>query len=420
MATIAIAGAGLAGRLLAWTLARTGHHVEVFDTSPGPEPAFDAQGAAAFSAAGMLSPLAEQEQGGAPIAALGWRSLALWPGIVAALSHRKSEVTSEARSTPAPPSVPPRIDRSLLRSDRSLPRIDRSLLRIDGSLLLSHRADLGAAQRALMRMPGAEALDAEALRAHEPMLAPGLRGWLLPGEGLIAPVPAMAALHDDAHAAGVRWQWSRTVDQVLPGELHFAEGARWRGDWAIDARGLGARPPLPLRGVRGEIVTLSLPGHGLRRPVRLLHPRHRVYLVPRADDELVVGASEIESEDRSPVSLRSAVELMAAAQCVLPALSEARIVRLDRHLRPALPDNRPFTHHEPGLLRLNALYRHGWLHAPALVERLLDEAGLADLAALAGASANGASANAADANGADANGAVARAPTSVPFVEKSP
>ena len=63
MAAIAIAGAGLAGRLLAWALARAGHRVEVFDASPGPAPAFDAQGAAAFSAAGMLSPLAEQEQG---------------------------------------------------------------------------------------------------------------------------------------------------------------------------------------------------------------------------------------------------------------------------------------------------------------------------------------------------------------------
>lgn len=356
MASIAIAGAGLAGRLIAWALVRAGHRVEVFDASPGPAPGFDAHGAAAFSAAGMLSPLAEQEQGGAEIAALGWRSLALWPGIVAAL----------------PRPVP---------------------LRARGGLLLAHRADLGAAQRALMRMPGAEPLDTDALHALEPMLAPGLRGWLLPGEGLIAPVPAMAALHEGASQApggmagaatgGARWHWSHRVDQVLPGALHIAGGGGWRGDWAIDARGLGARPPLPLRGVRGEIVTLSLPGHGLRRPARLLHPRHRVYLVPRSDEELVVGASEIESEDRSPVSLRSAVELMAAAQSLLPTLSEARIVRLDRHLRPAMPDNLPFTHHEPGLLRINGLYRHGWLLAPALVERLLGQAGLADVADLA-------------------------------------
>ncbi|MFN5049041.1 FAD-dependent oxidoreductase, partial [Roseateles sp.] len=145
-------------------------------------------------------------------------------------------------------------------------------------------------------------------------------------------------------------------------------------------RGLGARPPLPLRGVRGETVWLQLAGHGLHRPLRLLHPRYRgVYLVPRSESELLLGASEIESEDRSPVSLQTAVELMAAAHSVLPALAEARITRLDRNLRPALPDNLPFTHHEPGLLRLNGLYRHGWLLAPALVQGLLAASGLATL-----------------------------------------
>jgi glycine oxidase len=112
----------------------------------------------------------------------------------------------------------------------------------------------------------------------------------------------------------------------------------------------------------------------LQRPVRLMHPRHRVYLVPRPGDVIVVGASEVESEDCSPVSLRSAVELLAAAQSVLPALAEARIVHLDTHLRPALPDHRPRVEHAPGLLRLNGLFRHGWLLAPALVEDALAHA----------------------------------------------
>jgi glycine oxidase len=340
---IAIAGAGLAGRLFAWALARAGHEVQVLDPAPGPAPQFDGLGAAAFSAAGMLSPLAEQECGGAEVAALGWQSLTLWPQIVARLGPQ-----------------PPR-------------------LRVEGSLLLAHGADRGAAARALARMPGAQVLTPAQLRALEPALAPaGLLAWLLPGEGLIHPVQAMAALHRGA--AGVRWRWGQTVDQVLPGLLHLRDGARVQADWCLDMRGLGARPPLPLRGVRGETVGLQLAGHGLRRPLRLLHPRYRgVYLVPRSEDELLLGASEIESEDRSPVSLQTAVELMAAAHSVLPALAEARITRLDRHLRPALPDNLPFTHHEPGLLRLNGLYRHGWLLAPALVQRLLQASGLADL-----------------------------------------
>jgi glycine oxidase len=90
--------------------------------------------------------------------------------------------------------------------------------------------------------------------------------------------------------------------------------------------------------------------------------------VPRPGDLVLVGASEIESEDRSPMSLRSAVELMAAAHSVLPALAEARIVSLDVNLRPALPDNRPEVHTEPGLIRINGLYRHGWLLAPPLLD----------------------------------------------------
>ena len=340
MARIAIAGAGLAGRLFAWALSRAGHEVSVLDPAPGPAPTFDGQGAAAFTAAGMLSPLAEQEGGDPALVPLGWASLALWPAIVARL--------------PAP-----------------------VRFQAQGSLLLAHGSDGGAAARALARMPGAEALDAQALAALEPALSPGLRGWLLPGEGLIHPVEAMAALH--AGSVGVRWRWGERVAEVGPGVLHLPSGEVLRCDWAIDTRGLGARPTLPLRGVRGEVVLLDLPGHGLGRPLRLLHPRHRVYLVPRSERELLLGASEIESEDRSPVSLRSAVELMAAAHSMLPALAEARISRLDRNLRPALPDNRPAATVAPALMQLNGLYRHGWLLAPALVQNLLAETGLASL-----------------------------------------
>ncbi|MFN3496149.1 MAG: FAD-dependent oxidoreductase, partial [Hydrogenophaga sp.] len=131
-----------------------------------------------------------------------------------------------------------------------------------------------------------------------------------------------------------------------------------------------------VRGVRGEIIWLHAPGVNLQRPVRLLHPRHRVYIVPRPGNLFVVGASEIESEDRSPVSLRSAVELMAAAHSAVPELAEARIVHMEANLRPALPDNEPHTHTEPGLLRINGLFRHGWLLAPALVQDALVGTGL--------------------------------------------
>ncbi len=344
---VGIAGAGLVGRLFAWALGRAGHNVDVFEAGPGPEPRFDGQGAAAFSAAGMLSPLAELDAAEPEVAARGFESLRLWPLIAARLAGRLT-------------------------------------LQMNGSLLLAHRQDLGAAERVLARLrvsgfPAAQSLSEAELAALEPALLRGLRGWSLPGEGFINPVEAMGAMQQDSPA---RWHWGRPVSAVAPGRLSLADGDELRFDCVIDARGLGAKPQLPLRGVRGEVITLSLAAHGLRRPVRLLHPRHRVYLVPRSHDQLVLGASEIESEDRSPVSLQSAVELMAAAHSVMPALAEARIERLDVNLRPALNDNRPFTHAEPGLLRLNGLYRHGWLLAPALVQELLLAGGLANLETL--------------------------------------
>ena len=335
--TIGIAGAGLLGRLLAWRLARAGHRVTVFDPAAGPAARFDGQGAAAFSAAGMLSPLAELDNSSAEVAALGWRSIALWREIVARCA--------------SPPTFSQR-----------------------GSLLLAHRSDLGAAQRVLARIDGAATRRVQPLTSAQlTELEPGLHGaahaWLLPDEAQIDPLATMQALHDAA--VGATWRWGCAVDRVTPRALIIGE-AEQRFDLAIDVRGTGARAELPVRGVRGETAWLHAPRHGLTRPVRLLHPRHRVYLVPRPDDIVFVGASEIESDDRSPVSLRSAVELLSAAHSVMPALAEARVLRLDRNLRPALPDNEPRIERAPGLLRVNGLFRHGWLIAPALVEDALE------------------------------------------------
>lgn len=343
--SIGIAGAGLLGRLLAWQLGRAGHAVSVFDPALSEQPSFDGRQAAGFTAAGMLSPLAELDNSSAEVASFGWRSIALWRGIVASLQ--------------SPPDF-----------------------RTQGSLLLAHRSDLGAAQRVLARLatalpgtPQAEALTAAQLADLEPALQGASHAWLLPREGQIDPVAAMLALQMEAQ--GTQWHWSRSVTSVAPGALTFSDGTQRSFDLVFDVRGTGSRPEVPVRGVRGETVWLHAPGHGLTRPVRLLHPRHRVYVVPRPGDIVLVGASEIESEDRSPVSLRSAVELMAAAHSMMPALAEARIVQLDVNLRPALPDNEPHVEVEPGRVRINGLFRHGWLIAPALVEDALRDCRLA-------------------------------------------
>jgi glycine oxidase len=108
----------------------------------------------------------------------------------------------------------------------------------------------------------------------------------------------------------------------------------------------------------------------LLRPVRLIHPRFPLYVIPRGDGRFMLGATSIESEDAG-VSVRSALELLGAAYAVHPAFAEARIVEFGSGLRPAYPDNLPRISIEQQRITVNGLYRHGFLLAPALAELTL-------------------------------------------------
>ncbi len=349
-----VAGAGLLGRLLAFELLQQGHRVSLFDPAPSltqAPPAGDPARAAGWTAAGMLSPTAELECANEAVFQLGLDSLRRWPGVVGTLQQAGHGVA----------------------------------LTHAGSLLLAHRGDEGAAQRTLALLNkkappshNPQALTAAELKALEPDIHGPAHAWLLPHEGHIHTVQAMAALGAWAldHGAVFHGGGAGQVLAVAPGEVHTPQGNH-RFDHVFDVRGVGARPDLPVRGVRGEIFWLHAPGAALHRPVRLLHPRWRVYLVPRPGNLVVVGATEIESDDRSPVSLRSTLELLSAAHSVLPGLAEARVVHSEANLRPALPDNLPASTHQPGLSCINGLFRHGWLIAPALVHQALQTLNLA-------------------------------------------
>lgn len=361
---IGIAGAGLLGRLLALELSRRGHRVDVFDPArdEGPRETSGSEGAA-WTAAGMLSPVAELDRGNEDVFRLGLRSCALWPGIA---------------------------------QEAGVPGV----CHFDGSLLVAHRGDAGAAQRIVGLLQAKadaqhqpQALTAAELAALEASVHGPALAWLLPCEGYVEVHNALHALHAQATRQGVQWHWGRAVTHAEQGALVLdnavakatatpdavgavAQGERRVFDHVFDVRGVGARPQLPVRGVRGEIFLLHAPEVSLLRPLRLMHPRHSVYIVPRPDHHFVVGASEIESEDRSSVSLRSTLELLSAAHSAIPALVEARIIHSESNLRPALPDNLPLLQHSTGCTRINGLYRHGWLLAPALVEQAILELSL--------------------------------------------
>jgi glycine oxidase len=330
---IAIAGTGLLGRLAAVMLLARGHQVTLFekDTQNG-------EASCGFVAAGMLALFTERDCLLPGFQDLARRSQALWPSILANL--------------PAPVAI-----------------------QQQGSLLLAHASDAAELERyenMIRNVSGQryERLNAEKIQALEPALNFS-HGLFFPEDGAINNRQFYDASTVYLREKAEAWHVGLVVE-VSPFEVKSTRGTQCF-DAVFDCRGLGAKNDWPnLRGVRGELLWLHCPEVVLTRPVRVLHPRHAIYLVPRGEGQFVLGATTIESEDDSPVSVRSALELLSLLYTMHPAFAEARIERLIAACRPAFPDHLPAMEATPGLLRLNGLYRHGYLLAPALVEQALN------------------------------------------------
>lgn len=340
--TVGIAGAGLVGRVLALNLIQHGIQVTLYEK----DVSHATPNAAGYTAAGMLAPFAELELMDAELFQLGMRSVEIWPGLLAWMASQGYAVDFQHR----------------------------------GSLILAHhndRADLQHFMRQLLdKMPAGyqnyqvEPLNNARISELEPELAHHHQAWWLPNEGQVDSTQFFAQSERllKNHSL-VEWRENQAVEKLASRQI---EGQAY--DWVFDCRGLGAKSALKdLRGVRGEVFWLDAPEVKLTRPVRLMHPRYRIYIVPRANGRYVIGASEIESEDRSPMSVRSSLELLSAAYSVHPGFAEARIVNQITNCRPALGDNLPRIEQLEGLTRINGLYRHGYLFSPAVIEKALAE-----------------------------------------------
>lgn len=335
-----VIGGGLMGRLMALGLVRQGHRVSLHDQG-------DASGrtAAAHVAAAMLAPYAESVEAEPEVVALGRESLKLWPTLL-----------------------------------KSLPQ--EVFFQQNGTLVVWHSSDKDQAvqfgqrlhqwEGALSEQDRPQHLDRRRIADLEPQLGDRFQqGIYLPSEGQLDNRTLLVALAEALQREGVALHWGEKADPSDFGE-----------DWVIDCRGMGAKPAwTTLRGVRGEVVRVETREVSLGRPVRLLHPRYPLYIAPKPHGIFVIGATQIETEDYSPASVRSALELLSALYSVHPGFGEARIVEIVSQCRPALPDNAPEIRWDGRkTLRINGLYRHGYLMAPAimnaalaLVDRLLKE-----------------------------------------------
>jgi glycine oxidase len=324
----AVLGGGLMGRLAALELARSGHAVNLYERG-GP----DGSASAAHVAAAMLAPLAESVVSEPSVVRLGLESLRRWPELLATL--------------PEP-----------------------VFFQQNGTLILWHAQDRDQAAQFSARLRtldpelGAKGRVQELRGPDLAILEPALeqrfpRGLYLEGEGQLDNRAVLAALVPALETAGVRLYWHT---EMTPAAVS--------ADWIVDCRGLGAKPDWKaLRGVRGEVVRVRTSEIELRRPVRLLHPRYPIYIAPKPGGIYVIGATQIETEDLSSTSVRSALELLSALYSVHPAFGEARILEMATQCRPTLPDNLPeIRWNGRRLIQINGLYRHGYLIAPAVLD----------------------------------------------------
>ncbi|MET3494287.1 FAD-dependent oxidoreductase [Variovorax boronicumulans] len=337
--SVAILGAGLMGRLLAVSLAQAGCKVSLHEAgSP------DAEGAAARVAAAMLAPLAESAVAPVSVVRMGQYGLSRWPELLAPLAQPV-------------------------------------FFQREGTLVLWHRQDAAEAARLarVLAHTGAQVpelapmqtLAGEAIAALEPSLGQRFaQGFYLPGEGQLDNRALLTSLLATLHASPnvtLHWQSPREPSD-------FSPGSNGQPDWVIDCRGLGARPQwTALRGVRGEVIRVHAPEVALQRPTRLVHPRYPLYIAPKPGQIFVIGATEIETDDMSPASVRSTLELLSAAYAVHSGFAEARIVEIATQCRPTLPDNLPAIRQPwPRVLQINGLYRHGFMIAPAMLDAAME------------------------------------------------
>lgn len=330
---VALAGGGLLGRLLAWCLASRGVKTVMFEAASR-----QSERSAANVAAAMLAPLAEAVDATPLALKLGYQSLALWREYL------------------------PQLGQHVFHQE-------------NGSLLVWHRQDAPLAERFRSHLLRAhdnrkvweDWQEAEIL-AHEPQLAGRFRqGVFLPDEGQLDNRQALAALLFAAEKAGAD---CRFETEISP------ETAAEQAEWVIDCRGFGAKQTWNaadgsrLRGVRGEVARVFAPEVELNRPVRLLHPRYPLYICPKEDHVYVIGATQLESEDDGPVSVRSSLELFSALYAVHPAFGEARVLETATGLRPTLQHENPEIRCKQGsrIIEANGLFRHGFMISPAVAE----------------------------------------------------
>lgn len=329
----AIVGAGIIGRLLAYRLVQEGAQVTLYEQELP-----DAFHTCSFTCAGMLAPVFERDVASKLVASMGRASLKLWQDYASAWENKV-------------------------------------FTQFNGTLAVAYHQDLPELENLRQRLGQTEVADQikkislDQILELEPELGSRFsQGLFVPDEGQVSVFEVLLYLYEYLSSQPrAHLKFSCEVKNILPHQV-ITKTETKNFDLVFDCRGLGAKQDLQnLRGVRGEIMRLEAPEVHLNRPIRFLHPRYPLYVIPRRDFYLI-GSTSIQSDDLKPVTVRSALELLSAAFAVHPGFAEATILEMKTQCRPAFPDNEPRILCQDGLMRLNGFYRHGALISPQLIE----------------------------------------------------
>lgn len=331
----AIVGAGLVGRILAWRLCELGANITLLDAQ-----ARDYKGTGLVAAA-MIAPGTEVVTAEPLVERIGRRSMALWKPWLDQLSTATGWPVNFNRT---------------------------------GTLVVAHAQDEGDWQRfmqhaeAKLNKDAFHYLDYPQLQKQAPELSRSFaKAGFFPDEAVLDNEQLYSTLAHYFDQKSIVWHENTSIDSLT--ESGRLDGFKQPFDWVFDCRGNGARLAQPtLRSVRGEVIRVYAPEVNIRQAVRLMHPRYPLYIAPRQNNLYVIGATQIESEHDTPVTVRSGLELLSALYSVHKGFAEAQIRSLDVACRPAYEDNLPRLQKTSKLIQINGLYRHGYLFAPALVD----------------------------------------------------
>lgn len=383
---VAVIGGGVVGHGIALELHRSGRTVALIDDSPGT--------GASWAAAGMLAPVSELHYQEEDLLELMLESSRLWAGFAAQLQPVGTDSADHGTGSGTAPGT------GYLTTPTLAVGVDAA----DRRAL----ADLRAVQ--LGCGLSVEPLTVREARRREPLLSPGIScAFDIPADHqvdprlLLARIAELLGADGESHAvrhraAGLLWQDGRVSGVRLDGGgvVRAGETIVANGLAAAELAGLPPELQLPLRPVHGDILRLRVParlGPLLHSTVRGLVRGVPVYLVPRRDGTVVIGATQREDAlgerdgaGAGAVSAGGVYQLLRDAQQLLPAVAELELLEATARARPATPDNAPLLGRVPdrasgrtgdvgGLLIATGFFRHGILLTPVAAQicrQLLD------------------------------------------------